>query len=159
MADHYFINAIGNPLDSTVAVGYLVFDGVLERFPKLKIVVAHGGGYVSHYPAAHGPRVERARGCADGREEETASIAGEALLRHDRVRSRSAPTSDPGSGAPINRSSATTIRTTWAGTIARLRRRGALSLKDADRAKIFGLNAAEAAEDSRTSRRWVARQR
>jgi aminocarboxymuconate-semialdehyde decarboxylase len=51
LADHYFINAIGNPLDSTVAVGYLVFDGVLERFPKLKIVVAHGGGYVSHYPA------------------------------------------------------------------------------------------------------------
>ena len=51
MADHYFINAIGNPLDSTVAVGYLVFDGVLERFPKLKIVVAHGGGYVAHYPA------------------------------------------------------------------------------------------------------------
>jgi aminocarboxymuconate-semialdehyde decarboxylase len=51
LADHYFINAIGNPLDSTVAVGYLVFDGVLERFPKLKIVVAHGGGYVAHYPA------------------------------------------------------------------------------------------------------------
>ena len=51
LADHYFINSIGNPLDSTVAVGYLVFDGVLERFPKLKIVVAHGGGYVSHYPA------------------------------------------------------------------------------------------------------------
>ena len=51
LADHYFINSIGNPLDSTVAVGYLVLDGVLERFPKLKIVVAHGGGYVSHYPA------------------------------------------------------------------------------------------------------------
>ena len=51
LADHYFINSIGNPLDSTVAVGHLVFDGVLERFPKLKIVVAHGGGYVSHYPA------------------------------------------------------------------------------------------------------------
>ena len=50
LADHYFINSIGNPLDSTVAVGHLVFDGVLERFPKLKIVVAHGGGYVSHYP-------------------------------------------------------------------------------------------------------------
>jgi aminocarboxymuconate-semialdehyde decarboxylase len=51
LADHYFINAIGNPLDTTVALGYLVFDGVLERFPKLKIVAAHGGGYISHYPA------------------------------------------------------------------------------------------------------------
>jgi len=42
---------IGNPLDTTVAVGHLVFDGVLERFPKLKIVAAHGGGYIAHYPA------------------------------------------------------------------------------------------------------------
>jgi aminocarboxymuconate-semialdehyde decarboxylase len=32
-------------------VGHLVFDGVLERFPKLKIVLAHGGGYLGHYPA------------------------------------------------------------------------------------------------------------
>jgi len=51
LADHYFINVIGNPLDTTLAVGYLVFDGVLERFPRLKIVAAHGGGYVAHYPA------------------------------------------------------------------------------------------------------------
>jgi aminocarboxymuconate-semialdehyde decarboxylase len=51
LSDHYFNNVIGNPLDTTVAVGHLVFDGVLERFPKLKIVAAHGGGYVAHYPA------------------------------------------------------------------------------------------------------------
>ena len=51
LADHYFTNVIGNPLDTTVAVAHLVFDGVLERFPKLKIVAAHGGGYVAHYPA------------------------------------------------------------------------------------------------------------
>ena len=51
LADHYFTNVIGNPLDTTVAVAHLVFDGVLERFPKLKLVAAHGGGYVAHYPA------------------------------------------------------------------------------------------------------------
>ncbi len=51
LSDHYFNNVIGNPLDTTVAVGHLVFDGVLERFPRLKIVAAHGGGYVAHYPA------------------------------------------------------------------------------------------------------------
>jgi aminocarboxymuconate-semialdehyde decarboxylase len=51
LADHYFINIIGNPLDSTVAIAHLVFDGILERFPRLRIVAAHGGGYVSHYPA------------------------------------------------------------------------------------------------------------
>jgi aminocarboxymuconate-semialdehyde decarboxylase len=62
LSDHYFINIIGNPLDSTVAIGHLVFDGILEKFPKLKIVSAHGGGYVSHYPArmdhAWGARVD-----------------------------------------------------------------------------------------------------
>jgi len=50
LGEHYFINVIGNPLDTTIAVAYLVFDGVLERFPNLKIVVAHGGGYAAHYP-------------------------------------------------------------------------------------------------------------
>jgi aminocarboxymuconate-semialdehyde decarboxylase len=50
LSDHYFINVIGNPLDTTVAIGYLVFDGILERFPKLKVVAAHGGGYAAHYP-------------------------------------------------------------------------------------------------------------
>jgi len=50
LADHYFNNVIGNPLDSTVAISHLVFDGVLERFPRLKIVSAHGGGYAAHYP-------------------------------------------------------------------------------------------------------------
>ncbi len=50
LVDHYFNNVIGNPLDSTVAIAHLVFDGILERFPRLKIVCAHGGGYVSHYP-------------------------------------------------------------------------------------------------------------
>ena len=62
LSDHYFTNIIGNPLDSTVAIGHLVFDGILEKFPKLKIVSAHGGGYVSHYPArmdhAWGARVD-----------------------------------------------------------------------------------------------------
>jgi aminocarboxymuconate-semialdehyde decarboxylase len=51
LSDHYFNNVIGNPLDSTVAIGHLVFDGILERFPRLKIVAAHGGGYIAHYPA------------------------------------------------------------------------------------------------------------
>ena len=49
LTEHYFNNVIGNPLESTVAVSSLIFDGVLERNPKLKIVVAHGGGYVGHY--------------------------------------------------------------------------------------------------------------
>ena len=47
--DHYFANVIGNPLDTTVAVHHLIFGGVLDAYPKLKIVLAHGGGYLPAY--------------------------------------------------------------------------------------------------------------
>jgi aminocarboxymuconate-semialdehyde decarboxylase len=47
--DHYFANVIGNPLDSTVAVHHLIFGGVLQDHPNLKIVVAHGGGFLPAY--------------------------------------------------------------------------------------------------------------
>ena len=40
---------IGNPLDTTVALHYLIFDGVLERHPNLKILAVHGGGYLGGY--------------------------------------------------------------------------------------------------------------
>ena len=49
LTHHYFNNVIGNPLDSTVAVEHLIFDGVLARYPKLRFVIAHGGAYVAHY--------------------------------------------------------------------------------------------------------------
>lgn len=45
----YFSNTIGNPLDTTVALHYLIFDGVLHRHPTLKIVAVHGGGYLPAY--------------------------------------------------------------------------------------------------------------
>ncbi len=51
MTDHYFNNIIGNPLESTLAVSHLIFGGVLDRHPKLKFCVAHGGGYLPHYHA------------------------------------------------------------------------------------------------------------
>ncbi len=48
MTDYYFNNIIGNPLESTLAVAHLIFGGVVDRFPKLKFCVAHGGGYMPH---------------------------------------------------------------------------------------------------------------
>lgn len=47
--EHYLLNLIGHPLESTLAIGHLIFDGVLDRHPGLKICVAHGGGYAPAY--------------------------------------------------------------------------------------------------------------
>jgi aminocarboxymuconate-semialdehyde decarboxylase len=44
-------NVIGNPLDTTIALSHLIFEGTLDRFPGLKICAAHGGGYLASYPA------------------------------------------------------------------------------------------------------------
>jgi predicted TIM-barrel fold metal-dependent hydrolase len=44
-------NAIGNPLETTVALAHLIFEGTLDRFPGLKIIAAHGGGYLPSYAA------------------------------------------------------------------------------------------------------------
>lgn len=41
-------NLIGNPAESTVAVGHLIFGGVLERHPGLRLVVVHGGGFAPY---------------------------------------------------------------------------------------------------------------
>ncbi len=45
----YFNNVIGNPFETTIALHYLIFDGVLERHPNLKIFAVHGGGYLGGY--------------------------------------------------------------------------------------------------------------
>jgi aminocarboxymuconate-semialdehyde decarboxylase len=49
MSRFYFNNVIGNPLETTLALHYLIFDGVLERHPNLKIFALHGGGYLGGY--------------------------------------------------------------------------------------------------------------
>lgn len=54
----YFSNVIGNPFDTTLAIHYLIFDGVLERHPNLKILAVHGGGYL----AAYSGRIDHAWG-------------------------------------------------------------------------------------------------
>jgi aminocarboxymuconate-semialdehyde decarboxylase len=45
----YFNNIVGNPLETALALHYLIFDGVLERHPNLKILAVHGGGYLGSY--------------------------------------------------------------------------------------------------------------
>ncbi len=44
-------NVIGNPLETTIALSHLIFEGTLDRFPGVKICGAHGGGYLPSYAA------------------------------------------------------------------------------------------------------------
>src|SRR5256885_2143969 len=44
-------NVVGNPLDTTIALSHLIFEGTLDRFPNLKLCAAHGGGYLPSYAA------------------------------------------------------------------------------------------------------------
>jgi aminocarboxymuconate-semialdehyde decarboxylase len=64
---YYLSNSVGQPVENAVALSHLIFAGVLDRHPGLRIVAAHGGGYL---PTAIG-RADRAwqvrpeaRGCA-----------------------------------------------------------------------------------------------
>ena len=56
-------NVIGNPLETTIFLSHLIFDGTLERFPGLKICGAHGGGYLPSYIARSDYGCLRATDC------------------------------------------------------------------------------------------------
>lgn len=45
---YYLKNSIGNPLETTIAAASLVFGGVLERYPDLRVILSHGGGFVPY---------------------------------------------------------------------------------------------------------------
>ncbi len=46
----YLQNIIGQPIETTIALSHLIFGGVLDKYPGLKILAAHGGGYLPFYP-------------------------------------------------------------------------------------------------------------
>lgn len=56
---YHLRNTIGNPLETTIAIGSIVYGGVLERFEDVKLCFAHGGGYACWGAARldHGHRV------------------------------------------------------------------------------------------------------
>ena len=45
---HYLTNLIGNPLDTTIMVGKLMFSGALDELKSLRILLAHGGGFIPY---------------------------------------------------------------------------------------------------------------
>jgi aminocarboxymuconate-semialdehyde decarboxylase len=48
MKDHNLANLIGNPTDTSLTFAKIIFGGVLERFPKVKFLLAHGGGFLPY---------------------------------------------------------------------------------------------------------------
>ncbi len=64
---YYLSNTVGQPVENAVALSHLIFSGVLDRHPGLRLVAAHGGGYLPTFlgrsdhawhvrPEAHGCR-------------------------------------------------------------------------------------------------------
>ncbi len=45
----WMANVVGNPLDTTIALQHLIYQGVLDKFPKLKVCACHGGGFLGSY--------------------------------------------------------------------------------------------------------------
>jgi predicted TIM-barrel fold metal-dependent hydrolase len=45
----WLANTIANPLGTTIALSHLIYEGTFDRFPGLKIIAAHGGGYLPSY--------------------------------------------------------------------------------------------------------------
>ncbi len=65
LTGHNFVNIIGHAFEATLATAHLIFNGVMERYPRLKVVVVHGGGYLPAYAG----RIDHAwRARADVRE-------------------------------------------------------------------------------------------
>jgi aminocarboxymuconate-semialdehyde decarboxylase len=67
LADQYLFNVIGQPFETTVCLSKLILGGHFDRLPALKILAAHGGGYLPLYigrtDRAHAIRPET-NGCA-----------------------------------------------------------------------------------------------
>lgn len=55
LRDYYMWNVIGNPMETTIAAGHLILSGVMDAYPRLKVLLAHGGGTL---PYIHG-RLDR----------------------------------------------------------------------------------------------------
>jgi predicted TIM-barrel fold metal-dependent hydrolase len=68
LAGQYLGNTVGQPVETTVALSHIIFSGLLDRHPGLRLVAVHGGGYLPVYigRSDHAWQVRPdARGCAE----------------------------------------------------------------------------------------------
>lgn len=47
--DYAMWNSIGQSIEEVKVMSSLIYTGTMDRFPRLKLVMAHGGGYMPHY--------------------------------------------------------------------------------------------------------------
>src|SRR5690606_780 len=61
LSDYYLTNLIGNPLDTAVCVSNLIFGGVMDELPELRVLLAHGGGFTPYQIGrlVHGHKVRQ----------------------------------------------------------------------------------------------------
>jgi len=48
LSRHHLFNTLGFPMDTTVMAARLIYSGLLDRLPRLRIVLAHGGGVLPY---------------------------------------------------------------------------------------------------------------
>ncbi|MDN5853866.1 MAG: amidohydrolase family protein [Actinomycetia bacterium] len=68
LASHFLSSTVGQPVEHAVALSHLIFSGVLDRHPALKVFATHGGGYLPFYlgRSDHAWQVRPdSRGCVD----------------------------------------------------------------------------------------------
>lgn len=46
-------NSLGQPVEEAKLISSLIYEGVLERHPKIKVIMSHGGGMLPHYMGRH----------------------------------------------------------------------------------------------------------
>ena len=67
LATHFLGNTFGQPAETALALSHPIFDGALDRHPRLKLLAAHGGGFLPTYIGRSDHAWEQrpdARGCA-----------------------------------------------------------------------------------------------
>ena len=55
---------MGQPIEETLVMTSLIYEGIFEMFPEVKVVIVHGGGYCRTTPpvwTATLPRIPSAR--------------------------------------------------------------------------------------------------
>ena len=64
----YLSNTVGQPAENAVALSHVIFSGVLDRHPGLRLIAAHGGGYlpthIGRSDHAWSARSDAGAGCA-----------------------------------------------------------------------------------------------